>query len=750
MSNAVSDPTEYVTEYLLSNIQGGIIICQYNPQSGSSKTLFISDGWTELTGYTLDELNETKGGNPQALLLEEDRAQCDRSYASQMQRGKVYCLEYRLCRKDGSVIWVTDRGVVTETKDGLNHNQSIITDITPMKLNEKKLRMSEERYRIAIKASHAAVMEYDILENRYLHIENAEELFGTDGQSLIAAATNAKLNSEHFSIEDAMRLWYHPDDVPHLIHAKDNMLKQGFSECEARLRQPDGSFLWCKIHQTLLHDEEGKALRSIGYIVNVDEQHKQTERLLMEAQSDALTGLLNKNAMRRITEQTLRSTPHLPHALLMLDVDNFKGVNDQLGHLFGDAVLIEVSAKLRRLFHLDSMVGRMGGDEFAVLIQGGLSESLVAQRAEEICQAFRYTYTGDKADYKISCSVGVALAEPGDSFDSLFRKADQALYQAKANGKDQYVVYSAHQSGQAQQLSCPIRLAQDADSDSGNLQIKERIFELLYDSVDFTGSVNMILSLLGQLLEVSRVYIFENSADACISTNIFEWCAEGICSNMPNMHQLPVAELNYFAQFDSRGICRYTDTSTLPDPLYSLYEAIGVRSTFQVTIMDEGVIRGFMGFDRVDQTLSQSSEQIDIMTFAAKLIGTFIIKKRTDESVKLYNENKMSALDNLPSAIYVIDEDYRLLYMNNFVFSVFPNVLPNQKCYEVFMQNNTPCSDCPALDCHNGPRSTEIFNPYSNLWLLANASTITWSGKDNMRMINCQIINRYKKPPAST
>lgn len=748
----MNDPTlifskiDHFNENLMSNIQGGVIICQFEPMSGKSKTIYMSEGWTKLTGYTLEELNRDFGGNPQALVYPDDAQRANRDYIEQTAHGNSYQLEYRCCHKDGRLIWVIDRGVITETAEGYNQNQSIISDITPMKLNEERLRVSEARFRLAMNATRAAVFEYDIEEKRYLDIENAEVIFRAGAQAVLAAFDTARERSAGFTMEDVFRQWYHPEDLPLLLHAYDEMQTEGMGECEVRVKQPGGGYLWCRLHQAAVEEGDGKPRRVVGHLVDIEEQHRQTERLLMEAQSDALTGLYNKNAIRSLVERTLRGSPNVPHALFMLDIDNFKGVNDQLGHLFGDAVLMAVSSKLRRLFRRDGVVGRIGGDEFVALLQSG--SATVEARAEEICEAFRHTYSGEKKDYKISCSVGVAFSEPEDSFETLFHKADLALYCAKAMGKDQYVVYTPELSRETD--SCTVRINQTDNNDSGKLKIKERIFELLYDSVDFTGSVNMILALLGQLLEASHIHIFENTPDNRFAEPIYQWQADasdGAERAVGASVRLPVGELDYYAQFDDTGVFRCRDFDELPNAHRKIYEDDKVTFTFQVAIMEENSIRGFMRYDSAVPSFIPRSEQIDIMIFAAKATGTFIIKKRADENARMYNQNKMDALDKLPSAIYVIDEEYRLEYVNNFVREYYPDIQLGRTCHDVFMRESKPCIDCPATVCHNGPCSTEIYNRYSKLWMVTSASMIRWSGSDNMRLLCCQIINQYKDPP---
>lgn len=742
-SELIFSKIDHFNANLISNIQGGVIICQFDPLTGTSKAIYLSEGWTALTGYTLQDLNNELDGNPQALVYLEDAKRCNQDYIEQTRRDNRYQLEYRCRHKDGRLFWVIDRGIITLTADGYNQNQSIITNINPIKENEEKLRMSEARFRIAINSTNAAVFEFDIAEKRCLTIDNAPVVFRADEQTVISSFDTVRSRTSDFQMEDLFRHWFHPEDVPMLQQFYENLLRGTIGECEVRLRQPNGGYIWCKLHCAMVTDHQGQPTRVVGHLVDIEEQHKRTERLMIEAQSDPLTGLYNKTAIKELVERALETTPHLAHALFMLDIDNFKGVNDQLGHLFGDAVLMDVAAKLKRLFRRDGIVGRIGGDEFVIHLQTNCPIEEIEKRAETVCDAFRHTYSGEKNDYKISCSIGIALSVASDSFDTLFHKSDLALYQAKFIGKDQYVVYT-----ERLRKNVPFgatRINQNDNVDSGNLKIKERIFELLYDSIDFSGSVNMILALLGQLLEASHLYIFENTLDNWYAQSIYEWSTESSTPfGITAEQRLPVAELDYYAQFDADGIFHCRDFSTLSKPLYDLFTKSGALGTFQVAIVEGNTIQGFIRYDTANPISVPTPEQIEIMIFAAKITGTFIIKKRVDESVKMFNQNKMEALDNMPNAIYVIDEQYQLQYVNNMVLTVYPNVKLGQMCHQVFMKNELPCPNCPASGFLIEPRSTELYNPNSKMWMIANASPIRWSGCDHMKMICCQVITQYK------
>lgn len=169
--------------------------------------------------------------------------------------------------------------------------------------------------------------------------------------------------------------------------------------------------------------------------------------LIKKADFDQLTEILNKNSFREHTDYTLsRSSTADQRAFLMLDVDNFKGVNDNLGHIYGDRVLSNVGAILRSNFPMsEHIVGRLGGDEFAVFISvpdGVDATEYVSGKCSSVCKDFSNNYSGENHDYKISASIGVSLyPKHGKTFEELYHSADVALYHSKHEGKDTYTVY---------------------------------------------------------------------------------------------------------------------------------------------------------------------------------------------------------------------------------------------------------------------------------------------------------------------
>ena len=166
-----------------------------------------------------------------------------------------------------------------------------------------------------------------------------------------------------------------------------------------------------------------------------------------KANIDQLTGIYNKRTFEDFTSGRLSSALSFEqHALILLDVDNFKGVNDTLGHAYGDQVLSKIGSILRAEFSTEDYLGRIGGDEFCVFMnympedREGY-EDFVRFKCESLCEAFRSNYTGKDGKYKVSASIGAAIfGSDGADFASLYAAADKALYHSKEKGKDTYTL----------------------------------------------------------------------------------------------------------------------------------------------------------------------------------------------------------------------------------------------------------------------------------------------------------------------
>lgn len=167
------------------------------------------------------------------------------------------------------------------------------------------------------------------------------------------------------------------------------------------------------------------------------------DRLLREeADTDLLTGLTNKLATERKIKEYIAENPNSLGMMFVLDIDNFKKINDTMGHAFGDEVLKTLGRTISSLFRVTDIIGRTGGDEFTIFLKFLKSDENTLKEARKLVQFFKDFTAGEYVKYSATASIGAAVfPENGSDFDSLYKAADKALYKAKQRGKNQLAFY---------------------------------------------------------------------------------------------------------------------------------------------------------------------------------------------------------------------------------------------------------------------------------------------------------------------
>ncbi|WP_250277512.1 GGDEF domain-containing protein [[Clostridium] colinum] len=169
---------------------------------------------------------------------------------------------------------------------------------------------------------------------------------------------------------------------------------------------------------------------------------KLKNKLLYLSERDSLTNLLNRTAAENFVQKF--STKNNLCTMFILDIDNFKGLNDNLGHIKGDEALIHISLELRKIFRSTDCISRLGGDEFMIFIPELLSKECALKKAKKIMEIFPIKYEYEDGEIEIGCSIGIAFSENNNInlYKKLYKQADQAMYLAKKSGKNQMKVFS--------------------------------------------------------------------------------------------------------------------------------------------------------------------------------------------------------------------------------------------------------------------------------------------------------------------
>lgn len=208
---------------------------------------------------------------------------------------------------------------------------------------------------------------------------------------------------------------------------------------EYERRVSDGSTRWIHNEIHFLMDVDSGHLCIMLSAKDINANKEEEQKLFEAVTLDQMTKVLNRETAMKTIKQILHDENDRLHVLFMLDVDNFKGVNDTFGHQAGDEFLIRLAGGLKKAFRENDVVGRIGGDEFFVFLRNVMEIELIEKKAQDILNIVSATGQG-YSKVKVSGSIGIALyPENGTTVDELYSKADEALYVAKRGGKDQYV-----------------------------------------------------------------------------------------------------------------------------------------------------------------------------------------------------------------------------------------------------------------------------------------------------------------------
>jgi diguanylate cyclase (GGDEF)-like protein/PAS domain S-box-containing protein len=295
-----------------------------------------------------------------------------------------------------------------------------------------ELREAHDRLAAALEGSNVALWDTDLRSGRVYLGEVWARIVGGPRQDSVATT-------------DELMALLHPDDVEAVRRASLEALKGERPDyaVEHRVKARNGEWRWILSRGRVTErDPRGRALRMIGTNLDITERRRSEEAVQSSAHSDALTGLANRRGLGDRLGLALARNRRSGResALLFLDVDNFKEVNDTLGHGAGDALLVEFAARLRASVRASDTVARFGGDEFVVLLEDVRERANALRIAEKILANARRPLQLDGREFNSTASIGVAYSDATSTEEDLLKRADAALYQAKAAGRDCYRV----------------------------------------------------------------------------------------------------------------------------------------------------------------------------------------------------------------------------------------------------------------------------------------------------------------------
>jgi len=345
-------------------------------------------------------------------------------------------LELEMVTWKGRHIWVRFKGTASWEQGRLTKRTSVLQDITELRWAEATARDSEERWKLALESIGDGVWDWHIQAGTEFFSQRLLQMCGYGG---------GDLNSSPEEFDDRT----HPDDVEQLQQARldhfDGRVPSYHSE--RRILCKDGTWKWVLSRGLVIsRDADGKPLRMIGTFTDISSRKASEALIRQQAFYDTLTGLPNRRMLRDRLEQEIKRSNRDQQelAILFIDLDHFKEVNDTLGHDRGDLLLVEAGRRIQSCVRASDTVARMGGDEFTVILAELPSSSHLEGILQKMLRALGELFQLGTEQVFVSASIGITMY-PTDATEikDLFKNADQALYVAKGAGRNRFSFFTS-------------------------------------------------------------------------------------------------------------------------------------------------------------------------------------------------------------------------------------------------------------------------------------------------------------------
>jgi len=422
---------KHMHDALMHNLEGMLYCCLYDKDW---TMVFVSNGCKELTGYQPDELLHNKYISYEAMTLVEDRAMVRETIKHALTEGNRYEVEYRIKHADGTVIWVLERGnPIYNDAGAVIALEGYIQNIAKRKNIEQSLLAAELKYRSIFENTLEGIFQ-TTADGHYLIVnQSLARMYGySSPDELIHAFNNIQ---EQLYVKPGRR-----EEFVQLL--KENESVEKF---ESLVYRKDKSTIWISENARVVNDESGNILYYEGTVENITARKNYEEKLEYQAMHDSLTGLPNRNMLNDRLQLCINFANRYKNkmAVAFLDLDQFKLINDSMGHEVGDQLLVIMAKRLSSAVREIDTVVRLGGDEFVILLTNIDDINDIFLSMQRILEAVAVPLTINHLDYLVTCSIGVSIY-PDDGLDAnlLLRNADTAMYKAKKAGRNNFQIYT--------------------------------------------------------------------------------------------------------------------------------------------------------------------------------------------------------------------------------------------------------------------------------------------------------------------
>jgi diguanylate cyclase (GGDEF)-like protein/PAS domain S-box-containing protein len=456
------DPSR-VLDTLMTNLDGMAYRCRMDVEW---TMLFVSRGCFDLTGYLPAALIGNQQLSWEEITLAEDRPRVRSEILLAVGLNRRFAVEYRILTASGEEKWVLERGIAVLDERNERVLEGFVEDISERRNSLIAVAQAELRYRHIFEHASEGIFQ-TTPDGHYLAANTAlARLYGYDSPD--------ELMADLADID--RRLYVDPGQ-----REKFRRLMANYGEVanfESEVYRRDGSKIWISENAHMVRGLQGELICYEGTVQDITERRNYQAQLEHQANFDQLTGLPNRNLLNdRLDQAIFQAQRHSYYlALVFIDLDNFKFINDSLGHVAGDALLVEVAQRLRRCLRTADTVARHGGDEFVLVLNDHYQIASIISLLERVLQEVSQPVQLMGRDWQVGASMGIALyPSDGEDKQTLLKHADVAMYAAKAQGRNNFQFFTQEMnriSDERLQLEAAMRQAIEREEFSVAFQPK--------------------------------------------------------------------------------------------------------------------------------------------------------------------------------------------------------------------------------------------------------------------------------------
>ncbi len=558
-----------------------------------------------------------------------------------------------------------------------------MTYLIEQRQRRKRMELVTERNRLKsfVSVGIERIFEYDLIQDCFMTAKSKDGNYGEE--RYIENFRDSVKKMRYVLYAD----WDRFDDFLADCDRGDDHIER-----QLRLRDHNADYKWFSIRGRSVRDEDGHVVKVVGVMENIDEMKRMEIRQADENMRDPLTKLYRKDYAKELIEDFLKlqAESEIPEfaGMLAIDIDNFDILCDRMGKSFGDEILKNIAADLDAIFYPTDVLGRIGGDEFVILMKNIADVRDIDKKIREIQRVINHTYVGENVSFGSTVGIGASIyPTDGEDFDTLFDKAEKALFHAKSAGKNCYGFYLAAKEDVYNQYPIDERRERIARLDresmeNGNVSdsLIELAFKLIDESKDTDSAINLLIRQVARQMNLGGIRIKSRVGKEFRTVNMYQ------CCTVPDM-EFDGADMTYTLEqwTDMLEEYRSNNNMIVSDSVMDITNPVtrqlmlvsGAKSYVGCAFMDKGEFAGSIDF--VDFSGPRAWTPADLTTIRAvtNVVSSYLLKMKAYEDAndtieRLTGYDSVTGLMTYEKFITMVSEyienaphgNYAMVYMD--------------------------------------------------------------------------------------